>query len=57
MTLLRSITIIAIVWMILDPNLIIGMVVSALIGVQVTGWAWPRFVRNQISCNYLPILP
>jgi uncharacterized protein (DUF58 family) len=49
MTLLRSITIIAIVWMILDPNLIIGMVVSALIGVQVTGWAWPRFVRNQIS--------
>ena len=49
MTLLRSITIIAIVWMILDPSLVIGIVVSALVGLQMAAWVWPRLVYNQIS--------
>lgn len=56
MTPLRIVTGIAVIWLILDPQPVVGFVAYTLIGLQVLGWFWPRIARNQLTWQrYAPL--
>ncbi|MGQ9527402.1 DUF58 domain-containing protein [Chloroflexus sp.] len=60
MTPLRIVTGIAVIWLIFDPQPVVGFVAYTLLGLQVLGWFWPRIARNQITwqrCAPLALAP
>ncbi len=46
---LRALTLLGLIWLVLDPSPALGYVVYTLIGLQVIGWVWPWIARAQLD--------